>query len=316
MSESIVSIFFNNQSRRTLLKHTGMLTAALPALNGCASAGDSDMSGIVDCHFHLWAADKTRFPYSDNPPYAPDYASTAEQWNCERVSAGISKGIFVLGAPYGMYQSFLIHSLTFAPESLRGVCIINPNLPESSRVLEETVNGKNIVGVRLQTSWLWGVEWGSPHLDTFWKKVGDLDIVLQMHLEPEHTYEFDKMVGKFPGTRVVIDHLGRPTYGDAVDYSNLLNVSRFPNVYMKLSAFQDESNENPPHDSIRPLIRHIVEKFGPERCVWGSNLYRGGMGSEAYRGLFEKARNLVNFLTAGEQRMIFVDNPYRLYKLT
>jgi predicted TIM-barrel fold metal-dependent hydrolase len=297
-----------------MLKHAGILAAVLPMASGCAVSAGNDLTDIADCHMHLWAADKKRFPYSADPPYAPDYGSTADQWDTDRVGAGISKGIFVLGAPYETDHSFLFHSLKLAPDSLSGVCIIDPNVPEGVVILEKMVHEHNIVGVRLQTSWLWGVDWESRHLDAFWKKVGDLDIVLQMHLEPEHTPDFEKMLQKYPGTRVVIDHLGRPRNGDAVQYTQLLEMSAYSNVYMKMSAFQTESREDPPHDILRPLVKLIVDRFGTLNLVWGSNLYRGGMGSTQYRALVEKARGLLDFLTMDEQRNIFVENPRRLYK--
>ncbi|MFC1541924.1 amidohydrolase family protein [Candidatus Latescibacterota bacterium] len=308
--------FFRKTNRRNVLKYTGVIAAALPLSSGSVFSAGSNITDIVDCHFHLWARDKKRFPYSEDPPYAPDYSSTADQWDKDRIGAGISKGIFVLGAPYKTDHSFLFHSLELAPDSLRGVCIVDPNVPEGIGILEKIVSEHNIVGVRLQTSWLWGVDWGSPYLEAFWKKVGDLDIVLQMHLEPEHTYEFEKLVKKYPGTRVVIDHLGRPRDGDAVDYLQLLEISAYPHVYMKLSSFDTESRQEPPHDKVRPLINLIVDRFTTRKLVWGSNNYRGGMGSEAYLGLVQLARGLFDFLSIDEQKRIFIENPRRLYKIT
>ena len=308
-------IYFRKPNRRDVLKHAGMIAAAIPLSEGIVSAAGMDITDIADCHIHFWAKDKKRFPYSADPPYAPDYGSTSDQWDKDRVGAGISRGIFVLGAPYKTDHSFLFHSLKLAPDSLSGVCIIDPNVPEGAGILENMVHEHNIVGVRLQTSWLWGVDWGSKHLDAFWKKAGDLDIVIQMHLEPEHTYEFEKPVKKYPGTRVVIDHLGRPRDGDAVNYMKLLDMSSYPNVYMKLSAFQTESRQDPPHDILRPLIKLIVDRFTTRKLVWGGNLYRGGMGSEAYLALVEKARGLLDFLSIEEQKRIFVENPRRLYKI-
>jgi predicted TIM-barrel fold metal-dependent hydrolase len=305
---------FSFPNRRDVLKYTGILAASIPFTAGKVYPAQQVITDIVDCHFHLWAKDKKRFPYQPDPPYAPEYSSTADQWETERKGAGISMGIFVLGAPYGTDHSFLFHSLKIAPDSLRGVCLVNPNVPKGPGILEKMVQGHNIVGVRLQTSWLWGVEWESPHLDTFWKKVGDLDIVLQMHLEPEYSWEFERLVQKYPGTRVVIDHLGRPRNGNAVDYLKLLEISEYPNVYMKLSAFADESRQDPPYTKLKPLIRELVQRFTTRKLVWGGS-YRGGMGSDAYAGLVRNARDLLDFLSVKEQRMIFVENPHRLYKL-
>ncbi|MFC1692488.1 amidohydrolase family protein [Candidatus Latescibacterota bacterium] len=306
----------HSPTRRKFLMHSGIMVSALTLMSDRVSADNNSINGIVDTHIHLWARDKKRFPYQPDSTYSPDYASTVEQWENDRIGTGISMAIFVQGAPYGDDPRFLFHCLEKAPQSFRGVCLVNPNVPEGSRILEENIQKNNhIVGVRLQTSWLWGIEWNSPHLEAFWKKVGELDKVLQIHLEPEFSWNFERMVKKYPETRVVIDHLGRPRSGDAVNYMQLLTTSRYPNVFMKLSSFSPESKQEPPHDKLKPLIDEIIRRFTPKRLVWGSNQYRGGMGSDAYKRLLNKALWFLDELSIDEKRQIFVDNPRRLYKM-
>lgn len=270
---------------------------------------------IVDCHFHLWARDKKRFPYQPNPRYAPDYATTPDQWNRDRIGAGISKGIFVSGAPYGDDHSYLYHCLKQSPDTIRGVCLINPNERNSVRNLETAVKGRNIVAVRLQTSWLWGIDWDSPYLAAFWKRLGELNLVAQVHLEPEWNPRLLKMVERFPSTKVVIDHLGRPRNGIGVDFMLLKNIAEHPHVFMKLSSFESEAGEGPPFLKIQPVVKELVEWFTPRRCVWGGS-YKGDMGGEAYLEQVNQARRLLDFLNLEEQKQIFCKTPHALYDLS
>lgn len=300
--------------RKSFLKST----AAAIALGGLgkslqAQSGEP-LQGVVDCHFHFWARDKNRFPYQPNPRYAPDYATTPNQWNTDRIGAGVSMGIFVSGAPYGDDHSYLYHCLEQSPESLRGVCLINPNEEDSVRNLERDVAGRNIVGVRLQTSWLWGIDWESPDLDAFWKRLGELNLVAQVHLEPEWNRQLLKMASRHPRTRVVIDHLGRPRNGNGTDFMLLREVARLTHVFIKLSSFASESNEEPPYLGIQPVVEELVEWFTPRRCVWGGS-YKGGMGSAAYLEQINHARRLLDFLDHAGQREIFCRTPHRLYNL-
>ena len=99
-----------------------------------------------------------------------------------------------------------------------------------------------------------------------------------------------------------------------MDYIKLLDISQYPNVYMKLSAFADESRQDPPYEKLKPLIRELVQRFTTRRLVWGS-AYRSGMGSGAYAALVQRAMWLLDFLSIEELRQIFVENPRRLYKL-
>ena len=306
----------NSLNRRDFIKATSAAVATMAATNNLpAQQLREPINKIVDCHFHLWAKDKIRFPYQPNPRYAPDYFSTADQWNKDRVKAGISKGIFVSGAPYGDDPAFLLHSLKQAPKSLRGVCLINPNVKEGIKQLEATVTEQNIVGVRLQTSWLWGVDWDSAYLAAFWKRLGELKLVLQLHLEPKWNGQLEKMLARFPNTKVVIDHLGRPLQGTAVDFMRLKNVAKHPQAHIKLISFDTESEEQPPYQKIQPVVKELVDWFTPNRCVWGSNNYRGGMGNSGYLDLVNHARRVFNFLTIEEEKQIFCKSPHRLYAL-
>ena len=306
----------NTMNRRNFLKSAGGALAAVTLQsNLTAQSSMAPIKNIVDCHFHLWAKDKKRFPYQPNPRYAPDYATTPAQWNRDRVGAGISKGIFVSGAPYADDHSYLYHCLKQSPESIRGVCLINPNERNSVKNLETTVMGHNIVAVRLQTSWLWGVDWDSPYVADFWKRLGELNLVAQVHLEPEWNPQLAKMVARYPDTNVVIDHLGRPRNGIGVDFILLKNIAEHSHVYMKLSSFESESGEGPPYLKIQPVVKELVEWFTPQRCVWGGS-YKGDMGSEAYLEQVNQARRLLEFLSTDEQKQIFCKAPYRLYDLT
>ena len=142
-----------------------------------------------------------------------------------------------------------------------------------------------------------------------------MDKVLQIHMHPRWSRELERMVYKYPGTRVVIDHLGRPTSGDPVDYEITLGLADYPHVYMKTSAFNEHSRQEHPFDDLIPLLERVAERFTPRRMVWGSNLYVGNMGSAAYRALWELADHLHSFLSPEDRHQIFTETPKRLYKL-
>ena len=66
-------------TRRRFLNRAGLLAVSAPFMAASAQAAALPFADIVDCHIHLWARDKKRFPYQPNPRYSPDYASTADQ---------------------------------------------------------------------------------------------------------------------------------------------------------------------------------------------------------------------------------------------
>lgn len=85
-------------------------------------------------------------------------------------------------------------------------------------------------------------------------------------------------MNRYGELRVVISHLGLPprTVGGEADPSLLrpvLNLSRFPQVHVKLSGFYALSDPgyDYPHRAAWPYVRAVIESFGISRILWGSD---------------------------------------------
>jgi predicted TIM-barrel fold metal-dependent hydrolase len=51
----------------------------------------------------------------------------------------------------------------------------------------------------------------------------------------------------------------------------MLRLSRFPNIYAKLSCVVTGSAESYPFRDMHEPCRKIIAAFGPDRCIWGSD---------------------------------------------
>jgi len=49
---------------------------------------------------------------------------------------------------------------------------------------------------------------GKPELRELWRKRADLGLMVQLHFEPRWAPGFEPLIQEFPGTTVIIDHLG------------------------------------------------------------------------------------------------------------
>ncbi|MCL5019213.1 MAG: amidohydrolase [Patescibacteria group bacterium] len=294
------------------------LTGVLPASSEIKTqaGSQSKIAGIVDCHIHFWAKDKKQYPYDPNPQYAPEQSTTPEEWESDRQGAGIGIAIHVNGAPYKLNHNYFFHTLKIAPKTLRGVVLVNPNVPEGLAQFEKMVEQNNhVVGARLQTQWAWDISWDSPHLGSFWKRLGEIDKVVQVNVQSEFAWNLERMIKKFPDTRVVIDHLGLERSKSIPGYSKLLELGKYPNVYMKLSNFSSLSGQEPPCENLVPLINEILEHFTPKRVVWGSCLQQGGLGSEHYIKLINEVLYFLKSLSIDEQKQVLAEAPKRLFRI-
>jgi len=84
-----------------------------------------------------------------------------------------------------------------------------------------------------------------------------------------------------PRCRLISSHMGMPrthkvTPGrDTADaeLAPILALAEYPNVFVKLSGFYAVSDPSHawPHPAAAPLVDALVERFGADRCLWGSD---------------------------------------------
>ena len=85
----------------------------------------------------------------------------------------------------------------------------------------------------------------------------------------------------FPKLTVVVDHLGIP---QPPVYSRddpplrrmpqLLGLASFDNLLVKISGFPTLSQVGYPFDDLWPPLRRLVDEFGADRLMWGSDIAR------------------------------------------
>ncbi|HUZ63679.1 MAG TPA: amidohydrolase family protein [Acetobacteraceae bacterium] len=66
--------------------------------------------------------------------------------------------------------------------------------------------------------------------------------------------------------------------------------------------------------TLRPLVRVVVDLFGPRRCLFGSDFPVAGLHG-SFASHYAAMRAALSDLAGTDQRCIFHDNAVRLYRL-
>jgi predicted TIM-barrel fold metal-dependent hydrolase len=123
------------------------------------------------------------------------------------------------------------------------------------------------------------------------------------------------MCKQHPDTSVVIDHLASVGLGgdlNGEDINSLCSMARNPNVCIKVSAFYALGSGNPPHDDLAPLIKRVVDAFGSERVMWGSDSpYH--VQNETYEDSIKLVRDNLDFLSETDRENILCKTAERLF---
>jgi predicted TIM-barrel fold metal-dependent hydrolase len=76
------------------------------------------------------------------------------------------------------------------------------------------------------------------------------------------------------GGRVIVDHCGRPDVArgtDARDFGAVLEIGRRGLGTIKLSGAYRFSQTAYPHEDTDAFVDRLVDAYGPENCIWGSD---------------------------------------------
>ncbi|KAL5167575.1 Glutaredoxin-C1 [Glycine soja] len=240
----------------------------------------SATSKVIDSHLHVWASPQEagRFPYSlGQEPTLPGNAEFLLQCMEE---AGVDGALIVQPINHKFDHSYVTSVLNKYPTKFVGCCLANPADDGSGlRQFEDLVLKDGYRAVRFNP-YLWppGEKMTNKVGKEIFQRAGELNVpvgFMCMKGLDLHISEIEQLCTEFPSTVVLLDHLGfcKPPINDeeGLVFSQLLNLSRFPQVHVKFSALFRVSRAQFPYLDLSPLFSQVVSHFGANRVMWGSD---------------------------------------------
>lgn len=274
------------------------------------SAALAPPPGAVDCHAHCYDLSQQAFSGTSGFDVQPNELGSAEDYAAVLDAHGISHAVLVnpLGG-YGTDNRYLLRTIAAANGRFRGIALLAEDADE--REVAALGDG-GVGGIRFNLNFA-----ASPSLygqagERALAIAREQDWLVQVH------YAGDTIVDALPvlrasGRTVVIDHCGRPDVDAGLDqpgFAQLLDFGREGGAYIKLSAFFRMARA--PYAGCLRYACALVEAFGIDRCLWGSDWP------------FVRATRRVDygpqldFLATilpdpSERRQVLWDNPARLF---
>lgn len=100
------------------------------------------------------------------------------------------------------------------------------------------------------------------------------DLSFDALVKPRHLPAMLELVRRWPDLRVVIDHGAKPEIAAGrLDpwREQMAALAEQPGVHCKLSGLLTEAGDAPTAEAVAPYARHLIEVFGPDRLMWGSD---------------------------------------------
>ena len=207
------------------------------------------------------------------------------------------------------------------PGRFSPVVMIDTGCLDAPNILKQWAK-EGAEGVRLK------VTTRSPGKDplAIWKAAANLGLPVscQGNEEDFSGDRFRKIIDTLTDLTFIIEHLGHVEPDEAAPYSRfrkILNLSKFPNVFIKVGGLGEICNKPYPFQepfyavhSVPPFIKMAYESFGPSRMMWGSN-YPMCSPLEGYRNTLRYLEeHLDTFCTKEDKERILGKTALSLYK--
>jgi predicted TIM-barrel fold metal-dependent hydrolase len=242
---------------------------------------------------------------------------------------GCTHAVLVQVIYHGWDNTYVADCVKRYPRRLRAHGLINPRDPNVVSKLDFWMREHGLHGMRFspiyyQNGQHGGDDWiNAKETHQLWRKAQELGAVFNYFIAPKQLPKLEKMLIAFPKMPIVIDHLSQLDLGvpdPNPDLKLLLNLAKYPNVWVKVSELSSvsKSGEYPFRDAF-PQLKQVYESFGPDRLLFGTGY--PGSSREAYdRPTLRKEIDLIlkeyTFLQDQDRQKILGTNAARLWGFT
>ncbi|MFA6714868.1 MAG: amidohydrolase family protein [Victivallaceae bacterium] len=145
----------------------------------------------------------------------------------------------------------------------------------------------------------------------------DKNIPLSLTIRPSQCRMLGKVLKRFPGLTVLINHMGRPELTekglDFEKYKTALTLAEFENVYIKLSGFYAFSRQGwrYPQTDLFEVIDLLKRNFGAERLLFASD-FSPVLEFNTYKQTLELLRSDYGGFSGNELAQIYYLNAEKI----
>jgi predicted TIM-barrel fold metal-dependent hydrolase len=288
---------------------------------------------IIDTHQHLWDLDL--FSYAWLAGAEPPAGSVAagrpvlnrsfrmSDYLAATASLGVEKSVHLeadVDEPFMIAETRHILALADQPDNpLDGVVACGrPEHADFRKYLEQIVGDPKLKGVRrilhTQPDALGQNLTFKDHV----RSLADYGLSFDICVLARQLPIAISLVKYCPDVTFILDHCGVPQVKEKVLdpwRAHIREIAALPNVYCKVSgivAYADP--ENWTAEDLRPYVEHVIECFGWDRVMFGSDWPVCTL-SATYRQWVEALLSLTASASPAERIKLFYDNARRVYRL-
>ena len=253
----------------------------------------------VDAHHHFWEVERFDYGWIDagavslNRDFLPQLLQPA------LTRAKVDATVLVQVLNSDAETNWLMETADTMPTVLGVVAWVDLKLPSAEiKARIDELQSNKLVGIRHlvheepDDNWL-----TREDVVTGLRVLESESLPFDLLIRPQHLAILPTLATLVPGLRMVVDHAAKPRVAERdIDRwsSNLRRAAENPNLYCKISGLVTEAGNSWDADQLRPYVEVVLEAFGLERVMLGTDWPVCTMAGAGY----EQAYNLYEGLVA------------------
>ncbi len=272
----------------------------------------------IDAHQHFWSLDRGDYGWltAEIGPIYGDFLPTDLLPLIER--AGIDGTVLVQAAPTVAETEFML-SLADKTSFVKGVVgWVDFEASDAPQQIKALAQNPLLVGLRPMIQDIEDPEWMlRESLHPAFAALIAHELAFDALTLPKHLGPLHSLLARYPQMRVIVDHASKPAIRDGrlSDWADdIAAVASNSHAFCKLSGLVTEAQPGWDIGDLRPVVDHLLNVFGPERLIWGSDWPVCTLAS-SYERWVEVTDILLSGLTPEERSAILGGNALRAYSL-
>ena len=233
------------------------------------------MAGYIDSHQHFWQLARGDYGWlteESGSIYRDFQPGDLQPLLAE---AGVARTVVVQAAPTAAETEYLLE-LAAQTSFVAGVVgWVDMEAPGAADAIARLAGDPWLKGIRPMIQDIEDFEWMlKPELDNAFRSLVENHLCFDALVKPPHLSNLLTLLKRYPDLKVVIDHGAKPDIarsGFAAWAQPIAVLAGETGAYCKLSGLLTEAGPNAGYDELAPFMSHLLDCFGAERLLWGSD---------------------------------------------
>ncbi len=229
----------------------------------------------IDAHVHFWKLERDDYTWM-----TPDLTALFRDFGPEDLiplmkTEGIDKAVIIQAAATVEETLYILDIAKITPFIAGVIGWVDMEAHDVAAELDELCKTPLFKGVRPMIHDIPDINWMlQDNLKPAFQAIAQRDLAFDFLVRPQHLKNLHKLLIRENNLRAIIDHCAKPAIakGEFNEWAqDMRQLANDTNVMCKLSGLITEAGPEWSLDTLKPYTDHIIDCFGPDRLVWGSD---------------------------------------------